>query len=111
MVCLVINVTVLTGKRNEFIQTMDFLLKQFRLEDGCINYGLESHQTEKNQISIRAEWDSWPKLEVHFRGGLFTIFLGAINVLCETVEVKIKVNSELLAMEAIEKARKKVDAL
>jgi quinol monooxygenase YgiN len=106
MVSLVIDVRVYPGKFTEFSQTLDSLLQEFRLEEGCLSYVYKCKNTNPDQIVIEAEWRSWPQLERHFHGALFDIFLGAINILCERPYVEIKDQKRILGMEAIEKARK-----
>ena len=107
MIYVTIDVKLYPGKFEEFTQTLDSLLQEFRLEDGCISYVYKCIGTNPDQISVEAEWDSWSQLERHFRGALFDIFLWAINILCERPHVEIKNQKRVLGMEAIERARKK----
>jgi quinol monooxygenase YgiN len=106
MVSLVIDVRVSPGKFTEFSQTLDSLLQEFRLEEGCLSYVYKCQNTNPDQIVIEAEWRSWSQLERHFQGALFDIFLGAINILCERPHVEIKDQTRVLGMEAIEQTRK-----
>ena len=106
MVVLKIDVKINPGKFMEFTQSLDYLLKEFRLEKGCLSYVYQCQSTNQDQILIEAEWKSWSQLERHFRGELFDIFLGAINILCERPHVQIKDQNQVLGMEAIQQARK-----
>ena len=92
MVFLVIDVKVLPGKLKEFTQTLDFLLQEFRIEEGCLSYLYKKQNNNPDFISISAEWKTWSHLEAHFRSELFDIFLGAINILCETPHIEIKLS-------------------
>jgi hypothetical protein len=47
------------------------------------------------------------ELENHFRSHLFSVLLGAMDVLCKSSEVKIVDGSLTMSMEAIEAARRK----
>jgi quinol monooxygenase YgiN len=105
MVSLVIDVKVLPGKLREFSQTLNFLIPEFRSEEGCLSYTYKKQPNKPDSISIAAEWNSWSQLEAHFCGARFDIFLGAINVLCEKPHVKIRDQSRIVGMEAIVKAR------
>ena len=106
MINVTIDITLYPGKFEEFTQTLDSLLQEFRLEDGCLSYVYKCIGTNPDRISVEAEWDSWPQLERHFRGTLFDIFLGAINILCERPRIEIKDQNQILGMEAIEQVRK-----
>jgi quinol monooxygenase YgiN len=106
MVSLVIDVRIYPGKYKEFIQTLDSLFQEFRLEEGCQSYVYKCQNSNPDQVIIEAEWRSWSQLERHFCGALFDIFLGAVNILCERPHVQIKAQKRILGMEAIEQARK-----
>ena len=105
MVPLLIDIKVYPGKFTEFSQTLDSLLQEFRMEEGCLSYVYKCQNTNPDQIVIEAEWRSWLQLERHFRGALFDIFLGAINILCERPHVEIKDQKRVLGMKAIAPTR------
>jgi quinol monooxygenase YgiN len=106
MVTLLIDIKVYPGKFTEFSQTLDYLLQEFRHEEGCVSYVYKCQNNNPDQIIIEAKWNSWLQLERHFQGALFDIFLGAINILCERPHVEIGDQTRVRGMEAIEKARK-----
>ena len=110
MVSVSIEVQVLPGKMKEFRQAFDAILPKFRLEDGCQYYEYPD-KNKPNGLSITSQWSSWEKTENHFSRKLFCILLGAINILCEQHQVRIKEGSKLMGMEAIEKVRKNVSHL
>ncbi len=52
MVSLVIDVKVLPGKLKEFSQTIDFLIQEFRLEEGCLSYVYKCQNKNRALISV-----------------------------------------------------------
>lgn len=52
MVVLKIDVKIYPGKFEEFTQTPDYLLQEFRLEEGCLSYVYKCQNTNPDQILI-----------------------------------------------------------
>lgn len=107
MIKMTIDVKAHPHKLKEFLQTLEGLMVELRKEKGNLSYQYQQDNDDNNMIHIRAEWQSWEKLESHLQGNFFTVLLGAIRVLCEAPEVKIDDGSRMMGMDAIDKARKK----
>ncbi len=107
MIKMVINAKARPHKLKEVLQTLDSLMAELRKEKGNLSYQYQQDNRDNNTIHIQAEWQSWEKLENHFRGNFFVVLLGAIRVLCEEPEVEIDDGSKVMGIEAIEKVRKK----
>ena len=75
------------------------LIEKWRNEKGCIRYLL--HRENENEFYLESEWQSREELEDHIRGNGFTLLMGAINVLCEQPDVKIKDDKASYGMDFI----------
>jgi quinol monooxygenase YgiN len=102
---VIIHVKIYPTKECEFTQSIESLIKEFRKEKGCLNYHLK--RENENKYCLESEWQSMDELENHFRSHLFSVLLGAMDVLCKSSEVKIVDGSLTMSMEAIEAARRK----
>lgn len=113
MIPMIICVKTHSNNQMEFEQTLEEfqsdgtqitgLIKKWQNENGCLSYQL--HRENVGNYSLESKWQSWDDLNNHFRSKNFTLFLGAINVLCETPEVIITDGKSSFGIEAIKAAR------
>ena len=113
MITMTVRVKAYKDSMMEFEQTLEGvnldtakisgLINKWQNENGCVSYQL--HSENVGNYFLESEWHSRDDLNNHFRSKNFTLFLGAINVLCEHREVKIVDGESTLGIEAIENAR------
>jgi quinol monooxygenase YgiN len=113
MIAMTIDVKTHSNNQMEFEQTLEGaqfsetqitgLIKKWLNEKGCINYQL--YRANVRTFSLESEWHSWVDLNNHFRSNDFSLFLAAIDILCENRKVKIIDGKFTLGIEAIEDAR------
>ena len=113
MIKMTMRVKSYTINQMEFEQTLEGvnleaaqitgLIKKWQNEQGCISYQLFK-QNVRNYC-LESEWQSWEDLKYHFRSKDFTLFLGALDLLCEQQQVEIFDGKSTLGIEAIEDAR------
>jgi len=79
------------------------LINKWQDELGCLSYKL--YRQKVFHYFLESKWHSRDDLNNHFCSKDFTLFLGAIDVLCEDQEFKISNGKETFGIEAIKYAR------
>ena len=109
MITMTVKVKTYTASIMEFEQAVEGvnlhtakisgLINKWLNEEGCLSYKL--YKQNVSHYSLESEWHSWNDLNNHFRSKDFSLFLGAINVLCEHQDFKIFDGKYTLGIEAI----------
>ncbi len=100
------------GKEREFRQELDCFesvrgfIDQFKASRGCIDVNVRNDSTQYFQFIIESQWDDLECLQEHFRSDSFTVFLGALNVLCSESDMRIADGIKISGIEAVHEARK-----
>ncbi len=105
MVQFTIEVNIHPDRLMEFFQTLDSLVITFRKEKDCLRYDYCFDAANPNHCTIKAEWKNLEQLKKHLRDVNFTILLGAINLLCQEHQMKIKSGHQELGPAFIRKVR------
>jgi quinol monooxygenase YgiN len=97
-------------KTKEFLQTMLFIIKSVREEPGCLSYHFYQDMEEKNKFRLVGKWTRQEDMYNHLRSDIFSILLGAMNLLKESPDIKFYVAScTASGMEPINMVRRKTD--
>ena len=103
MIKMTIRVKTHPFKELEFTQCMESLIKEFRKDNGCLNYQIKREQA--GEFHLSSEWETMDELKKHFQCQLFNVFLGAFHTLCDPPVVKISDGESSFGMELIETLR------
>jgi quinol monooxygenase YgiN len=77
-------------KRTELLQTLETLKNSTTKADlGCVEYRFFQEDTHENNIILIMEWQTQDRWAAYQNTEQYKILLGAINLLCESSEMKI----------------------
>jgi len=99
MIILTISAKIRPNKRQEFLQTMLALRKEFQKEQGCLSYHTSQDVENENMFYLVTSWQTQDELESHFQTRKFNVLLGAIHILSETSEMTVNKVSPTAGME------------
>ncbi len=91
MLIAYVKINILSGKCIEFEQTVFSLQKEFVKTKGCLNYHIYKDMEQDRAYFLKSEWQNKEALENHFKTTRFDVLLGAINNLCEPLEIKFQI--------------------
>ena len=104
MILAIIEMNAQPAKRKELLQTLYALIQELRREKVCIKcFACQDIETE-NSFCLIEEWETKQHLENYLRSDLFTVLLGAKNLLSETLEISFSKVSSTTGMEAVKSA-------
>jgi len=86
-----VKINVLPEKRIEFEQTVFSLQREFLKTKGCLNYHIYKDMELDSAYFLMGKWQNRETLDRHFQIKEFDVLLGAINNLCEPLEVKFQI--------------------
>ncbi|MDL2246276.1 antibiotic biosynthesis monooxygenase [Methanobrevibacter sp. OttesenSCG-928-K11] len=94
MIFVLANISIKDGKKEEFLKTTENILKNTRLEDGCISYKLYLDCEEDNTYVMVEQWRSDEDLDKHMETSHFTKFVeDTTDLLAKDMEInKFDVN-------------------
>jgi len=98
---------VISGKRNELLDTCRMIAEKTRQEKGCHDFRLSQDIDHDNLICLEETWENRSYLDEHFRSDIFSALLGAVKLLSDTYEIRVNDESQTEGMEAVEAARSK----
>jgi quinol monooxygenase YgiN len=73
--------TAQPGKQGEFLQTLQSLRAEIRLQSGCLEFTIGQDTEEDSRFVIFMVWKDLAHLEAHMDSEAFRILLGATSVL------------------------------
>jgi quinol monooxygenase YgiN len=77
-------------KRTELLQTLETLKNSTTQADmGCVEYRFFQEDAHENNIILIMEWQTQDRWAAYQKTEQYKILLGAINLLCESSEMKI----------------------
>lgn len=107
MIEVSIKVKIRPGKKKEFLRLLcgfrssPGLIDQLRKEKGCLRYHLRKDRDQIDEFYLESEWHNYDLLKAHIQSKYFTILSGAINILCQSPELKISEGSKIISEEAL----------
>ena len=107
MILAILEMTALPAKRKEFLQTVQAMIQKIRKEKGCIKCYACQDIEDENTFRLLEEWETQQNLDHYLRSDLFTVLLGAKNLMSEPLEIKFNTVSFTAGMEAVKTARGK----
>ena len=81
-------------KIDEFVEFLISMLRQFREEEGCVDFDLYGDIEKENFYSVTAYWKTQEAMEKHFKRKSFSLLVGSTKVLGENLEMKIGETSQ-----------------
>lgn len=109
MILAIIEMNTRPAKRKEFLQTLHALIPQMRMEKGCTKCSVCQDIENENIFSLIEKWKTQLDLDNHLRSDIFTVLLGAKNLLSESLEIKFFSVSSTAGMEAVKATRSKTN--
>jgi quinol monooxygenase YgiN len=107
MILAIIEMNARPAKRKELLQTLHAIIQQIRNEKGLTKCSACQDIENKNIFSLIEEWTMQQDLDNHLRSELFTVLLGAKNIMSEPLDIKFNAVSSTTGMEALNVARGK----
>ena len=107
MILAIIEMNARPAKRKELSQTLHALIQELRKEKGCIKCSACQDIETENSFHLIEEWETNQHLDNHLRSELFTVLLGAKNLLSEPLEIKFNAVSSITGMEVVKAVRGK----
>lgn len=107
MILAILKMSARPTKRKELLQTLHAIIQQVRKEKGCKKCSAFQNIENSNSFQLIEEWETKQHLDSHLRSELFTVLLGANNLLSAPLEFKFNAVSSTAGMEAVKSARAK----
>lgn len=95
------------GKFEELYQTLEALLPMIRNEKGCLDCRIYRDVEDKDVLFLSARWDSRVSLEHYIRSQNGGAFLGAADLLSETVKVGFDRDVPIEGIDTLQRMRRK----
>jgi quinol monooxygenase YgiN len=108
MILAIIEMDARPAKRKELLQTLHALIQELRNEKVCIKCSACQDIEAENSFCLIEEWKSQLELDNHLRSDIFTVLLGAKNLLSKPLEFKFNSVSSTAGMEAVKSVRGKL---
>jgi len=109
MVILSIIVNADSIKRRELLSTCRMVADRTRQEKGCLDFCLTLDFDNENIIHVEQRWKRRLFMENHLRSDLFSVLIGAIQILSQSHEIRITESSRTEGMEAVHAVQSKKD--
>ena len=107
MILATIEMSALPSKRKELLQTLHAIMQQIRNVKGCTKCAACNDIENENIFRLIEKWKTQLDIDNHLRSDIFTVLLGAKNLLSEPLEIKFIPVSSTAGMEAVKKVRSK----
>ena len=114
-----LKLVVAENKLDEFIDSLRFLSRGIRNEQGCLDFSLYQDFQQKNAYRVQGEWKTRQAMEAHFKQEKFAVLIGAARVLGEDFEMSIgqtlekgryQFAQEKIALDPVKGRRRDTDA-
>ena len=102
---LTIEVRAKPGSANELYQTLQALLPTLRRAKGCVNCHVQSDVRDEELHTLSCEWGSQAGLEEYIRSGSGSAMIGALDLLGESVRVRLGGGAKREGTEALKRIR------
>ena len=107
MILAIIEMNARPAKRKELLQTLHAVIQQIRKEKGCAKCSACQDIENENIFSLIEEWTTQQDIDNHLRSDIFTVLLGAKNLLNVPLEIRFNAVSSATGMETVKAARVK----
>ena len=84
-----LKLVVTEKKLDEFIDSLRFLSKGIREEEGCLDFSLYRDLEKKDAYRVSGEWRTQQAMEAHFKRENYSVLIGASRVLGDDFEMSI----------------------
>ena len=84
-----IKMNVRPEKRKELLQTIQSIVAQMRMENGCVDSNFYRNAENENEFVIFETWETRKTLDDHLRSDIFTVMIGAASLLSRPPEIMI----------------------
>ena len=108
MILAILKMNSRPTKRKELLQTLHAVIQQIRKEKSCMKCSACQDIETENSFRLIEEWETQQDLDDHLRSDLFTVLLGAKNLLSEPLEIKFNMVSSTAGLEVVKAARGKI---
>jgi quinol monooxygenase YgiN len=88
MVSMTVYMKIIPEKETEFLQTMTSLKQDEQHSRGLLSTTIYRSIDDQNLFSFTNQWETDDDLKNYLKGKSFTVLLGAVEVLCESTEIK-----------------------
>ena len=105
MISLIFNFKTKSFKNLEFMQSIGSIIIDLRKVKGCTGIDLQQDDLDKNQFSLRLDWQNQIFVTELLESSEFEFLEGAIRVLCEAPTIEI-LNGHKTIITDIQKNRK-----
>ena len=105
MISLIFNFKTSSNKNLEFLQSIGSIIIDLRKVEGCIGIDLQQDDRDKNQFSLRLDWQNQKLVTELLESSEFEYLEGAIRVLCEAPTIEI-LNGHRIIITDIQKNKK-----
>ena len=107
MILAIIEMNARPAKQKELLQTLHAIIEQIRNEKGCTKCSACQDIENENIFSLIEEWTTRQDLNNHLRSDIFTVLLGAKNLLSEPHEMSFNKITSTTGIETVKKIRGK----
>jgi quinol monooxygenase YgiN len=107
MILTIIEMNARPAKRKELSQTLHAIIQQIRNVKGCTKCSACQDIENENIFSLIEEWETKEHINSHLRSELFTVLLGAKNLLSKPLETSFRKVSSTSGMKAVKTVRGK----
>ena len=103
---LTIEVRAKPAKANELYQTLQALLPTMRRTKGCVSCRVNPDANNEELYALSSEWDSQAGFEEYIRTGSGSALIGALDLLAESVRVRLGGEAKWGGTEALKRIRR-----
>ncbi|MCK5467705.1 MAG: antibiotic biosynthesis monooxygenase [Cyclobacteriaceae bacterium] len=89
MISLIFNFKTKSNENLEFLQSIGSIIVDLRKVKGCMGIDLQQDDRDKNQFSLRLDWQNRKLITELLERTEYEFLEGAIRVLCEAPTIEI----------------------
>ena len=105
MISLIFNFKTKSNENLEFLQSIGSIIVDLRKVKGCMGIDLQQDDRDKNQFSLRLDWQNRKLITELLERTEYEFLEGAIRVLCEAPTIEI-INGHKTIITDMHKNRK-----
>ena len=99
MILAFIKMNVLAKNRKELLQTIQSIVAQIRMGNGCVDSNFYRNAENENDFVLIETWETRKTLDDHLRSDIFTVMMGAASLLSRPPEIMIHTVSQSSELE------------
>lgn len=105
MISLIFNLKTKSNENLEFMQSIGSIIINLRKVKGCMGIDLQQDDRDKNQFTLRLDWQNRKLITELLERTEYEFLEGAIRVLCEAPTIEI-INGHKTIITDMDKNRK-----